>query len=173
MCDEDVLRRLTSQDNDDVLDALAAIGAERKRSPSLDVVRECVRLFAHDDADVRHDAIAAIALHWGHRDSTGALVSLLTREQDEYVLVAATRGLGRVARDNLDLVPVAGAALARLALANDRTLKLRKLAYVEARSLFEQADAAARVAVALESTSTELDIDIDWLLRLTDPARTR
>jgi len=167
--DDDMVRWLSQDDPDLVLSALAEVGAQREREPSEEVVRACVELFFHDDPDVRHDAVAAIALHWGVRDSAGALVSMLAGEQDDYVLEVVIRALGRLGREHSDLLSVVGPALARGALPGSIPENLRKLAYVEALSLYERADVASRVAVALDPASTILDEA--WLRQLAGLAK--
>ena len=157
------VRRLTSGDSTTVLEALRELRRDRETPPSDEVVEAGLELMKSPDTDVRHDAILALSLHWGHPRTLPMLNTMLNgAEKEGEVLVMVARALGSIFKqqgrrpdDETRRV------LARVALDERAGAELRGVAYTSLRLAFGLL--SAREEACLEDDIHQMDVDWKWL----------
>ena len=162
MENDERLRRLTSGDTAEILATLREIQLDKQTPPSTELVGAGQRLLENQDADVRHAAIWAFALHWGCLDLLPMLRAILQRRQEDVeVRIIAARSLGSMLERSGRPDEEGFRILASVALEEDADAELRGVAYTSLRS------AAGLLSAQERARLTEdirlLDVDWEWL----------
>jgi HEAT repeat protein len=146
-----------------VLDALRELRRDRETPPSDEVVDAGLELMKSPDADVRHDAISALSLHWGHLRTLPLLRAMLEgAEKEVEVLLIAARAVGSLFKQHdRRLDEETRRALARVALDERADAELRGVAYTSLR--VASGLLSAREEARLEDNIHQMEVDWAWL----------
>ena len=88
------LKKLMSERRSDILDGLSHIKADRMNPPQGPLLSRALELLQFPDADIREEAVAALALHWQCKDALPILSEMLKGgESDQVVLEIAARAV--------------------------------------------------------------------------------
>jgi len=147
------------------LDGLSHIKADRMNPPQGPLLSRALELLQFPDADIREEAVAALALHWQCKDALPVLSEMLKGgESDQVVLEIAARAVSVYAGQDMCEKNVVLAALAAIVLNFKSDPELRGIAYLSALRVAERITDIdwARTEEDIE----ELDVDWEWLKRL-------
>ncbi len=129
------VRRLTSKDTEEFLEALRELKLDKETPPSDEVVTVGLELMKSPDAEVRYEAVWALCLHWGHMRTLPMLRAMLEgQEKDVEVLIIAARALGSMIERCGQPDEESFRVLARVALDESADAELRGSAYVSLRA---------------------------------------
>lgn len=153
------VRRLTSRDTEEILEALRELKLDKSTPPSDAVVDAGLELMKSPDPEVRYEAVWALCLHWGHMRTLPMLRAMLEGlETDLEVQIIVARSIGSMVERDGHSDEHSFRVLARIALDESASAELRGVAYVSLR-------AAAGLIPAEEEARLQEDIrhlDVDW-----------
>ena len=152
-------RDLWSTDEDEVLEALFALSADRKTPPPLEIVERCAWLMLnHSDVDVRHQAVRYVGIMWADCSAYEA-VRAACEDTEEFVAVAAVSALTRFASKHRNDI---GRRLAQIVQTRAST-EMRGAAYIGLLELDGRVSAAQRAR--LPDDIEQLDVDLELVRR--------
>lgn len=153
------VRHLTSQNTEEILEALRELKLDKETPPSDEVVDAGLELMKSPDSEVRYEAVWALCLHWGHMRTLPMLRAMLEgRETELEVQLIAARSLGSMVERCGHPDEQSFRVLARVALDGSAAAELRGVAYISLR-------AAAGLLPAEEEARLPEDIrhlEVDW-----------
>jgi HEAT repeat protein len=146
-----------------VLEALRELRRDRETPPSDEVIEVGLELMKSRDAEVRHDAISALSLHWGHLRTLPLLRAMLEgAEKEVEVLLIAARALGSMCKQHgCRLDEETRRVLARVALDERAEAELRGVAYASLR--LASGLLSAREEARIEDDIHQMEVDWEWL----------
>jgi len=156
------VRHLTSNDTEEILEALRELKLDRETPPSDEVLEAGLELMKSPDVEVRYETVWALCLHWGHLRTLPMLRAMLEgQEKDVEVLIIAARSLGSIVERCGQSDADAFRVLARVALDESADAELRGVAYVSLRAATGLLP--AREQALLPEDIRQLDVDEEWL----------
>ncbi|QRN95220.1 HEAT repeat domain-containing protein [Archangium violaceum] len=156
------MRRLTSNDTEEILDALRELKLDKGTPPSDEVVDAGLELMKSPDVELRYEAIWALCLHWGHMRTLPMLRAMLEgREKDLEVLLLAARSAGSMVERCGSPDEETFRVLARVALNESADAELRGVAYTSLRAAAGLL--SAQEEARLPDDIRKLDVEWEWL----------
>jgi HEAT repeats len=156
------VRRLTSNDPEEILEALRELKLDKGTPPSDAVVDAGLELMKSPDVEVRYETLWALCLHWGHMRTLPMLRAMLEgREKDPEVLLLAARSAGSMIERSGTPDEETFKVLARVALDESADVELRGVAYTSLRAAVGLLSAQEQARLA--DDIRQLDVEWDWL----------
>lgn len=162
---QQIRSRLHESGLDLIHQAVRDVGRIRAEQLPEDIADSVIEQFTHRDPDVRADAVRTIGIHWRLPRAAGALESVLNRDEDATVQLAAIGGLAALGFEHGGLKCSVGKILAGVVLDERFADYQRMIAYLEllrleARIGFEEYLVLDR---DLPESLANFDIDNRWV----------
>ncbi len=160
-----LLRLLESSDLKDVELGLQILSRELNERPSREVFDKAKSFLTHANEDIQSEAIWALCLHWGEKDTLPTLLSLLeSRKLSPSLAEMVVRSIGRLGDEYAELRSKVTKILLKVLRSEGYSPVARGIAYLDCRKI------AGYLTVSEYASSPQdinrLEVDWEWVKTL-------